>query len=443
MRNLLQSRNPKIALSDQWTRYSTISTSFKELWSIPSIVRGMTTQIDSNIEKRTATKTDVKSSIQISIDTSDTFQLAQLMPVLKSGIQISQPSSKKELSLIIASAYQAIEIHHPGARAIIARLDGAHSAKDISQEISAPLEVVEKVIEQLLIARLIDTTKSKLRLHNRFSSPIEQRAINNQDQSNDAFYRQLQQRIAPELAMTTWIDGVTDGGVTILSARQSFDIEIYGNNRVATLIYLALLASGVTNTKFSIGSRREQKTIGDADLGTGVLRTNDFGLDYKTRVAELSREWSLFPTPFKKQASSQVMMEKNLRIIVGNYSPELINQLMRDGSHHLFVGQIMGGTAQCGPLVWPQHSPCKGCAELAKTHLYGDKNLVPLVAAHDELPVALGFQVAGSAVQAVLQFIDTGRSELLGAQINFDYLSPSKFEIIRISRHPQCMCNWN
>lgn len=382
--------------------------------------------------------------IQVSLERSDSSEFSDFKPVLKSGVQISEPSAKKEKSLIVASAHHAIEIYHPGARAIIAKLDGTHCAQEISQEISAPIEVVEKVLEQLSIAKLIDTSKSKLRLHNRFSSPIEQRAVNNQDQSNDAFFRQLQQRIAPELTMTTWIDGVTDGGVAILSARQSFGVEIHGNNRVATLIYSALLASGVTNTKFSLGSRRDQKTIGDRDLGIGVLRTNDFGLNYMTRIAELSREWSLFPTPLKKSApsSSPGMLEKNLRIIVGNYPPELITQLMRDESHHLFVGQILGGTTQCGPLVCPKRTPCKKCAELAKSHLHGAQNLVPLNAANDELPVALSYQVAGSAVQAVLQFIDTGNSELIGAQINFDYLSPARSEIIRIARHPECICNW-
>lgn len=405
----------------------------------------MTTQLEATTVKNKGKRNNSTKTPQISIHKSDEAQLSQLKPVLKNGIHISEPSPKNEKSLIIASAYHAIEIHHPGARAIIAKLDGTHCAQDISEEISAPIEVVELVIQQLLMAKLIDTTKSKLRLHNRFTSPIEQRASNNQDQSNDAFYRQLQQRMAPELSMTTWIDGVTDGGIIVLSDRQNFGVEIHGNNRLATLIYSGLLASGVTNTKFSLGSRREQKTIGDKDLGTGVLRTNDFGLNYMMRIAELSREWSLFPTPLKKVApsSSNAMMEKNLRIIVGNYSPEVVTQLMRDGSDHLFVGQIMGGTTQCGPLVSPKKSPCKNCSELAKSHLYGAQTLIPLIAAHDELPVALGFQVAGFAVQAVLQFIDTGISELSGAQINFDYLSPSRSEIIRIARHPECMCNWD
>lgn len=369
---------------------------------------------------------------------------SQLRPTLKSGVQLSQPIFEKDESLIVAAAHYAIRIHHPGARAIIAKLDGTNCAKDISAEILAPLEVVEKVIEQLLSAQLVDTKKSKMRLHNRFHSPIQQRAVNTEDQSNDAFFKQLQQRMAPELTSTTWIEGVTDGGVEILSARQSFGVEIHGNNRLATLIYSGLLASGVTNTKFSLGSRRELRSIGDKDLGTGVLRINDYGLNYMARIEELSREWSLFPTPIKKTShpGGAPILENNLRVVVGNYPTELVNQLMRDGLNHLFVGQIMGSSTQCGPLVLPSKSPCRGCAELSRSELLGVGQLVAISPANDELPVAVGYHVAGAALLAILQFIDTGVSELVGAQLNFDYLSAAGSETIRIARHPKCICNW-
>jgi hypothetical protein len=102
-------------------------------------------------------------------------------------------------------------------------------------------------------------------LHNRFQSPIAERAANTEDQSNDASFRQLQLRMSPELSQTTWIPGVVDGGVQVLSSRQSFGVEIHGENRLATLIYAALLASGVTNTKFSIASHRAANSICESD----------------------------------------------------------------------------------------------------------------------------------------------------------------------------------
>jgi hypothetical protein len=381
---------------------------------------------------------------KISIEQFNTEIVSNAKPRLKTGVQISVPIAEIEQSLIIATAHRAITIHHPGARAIIAKFDGEHSANQISDEVNAPIEVVENVIVELLDAQLVDINKSKVRLHNRFQSPIAQRAAHTDDQSNDASYRQLQQRMVSELSQTTWVKGVTDGGVELLSARQSFGVEIYGSNRVATLIYNGLLASGVTNTRFSITSRRAQSSIGDSDLGTGILRTTDYGLNYVARMEELAREWSLFPTPSKnvKGSIDAPIPERNLRVVIGQYPVELIEQLMRDDMDHFYVGQIVGGAALCGPLVLPTKSPCKSCVEIGVSERYGMENLEPMNSHCDELPVSVGYQVAGVATQAVLQLIDTGSSEFIGSQLTFDYLSPAPGALTRFARHPKCPCQW-
>lgn len=381
---------------------------------------------------------------KISIEQDDTEITSEAKPRLKTGVQISVPIAEIEKSLIIATAHRAVTIHHPGARAIIAKFDGEHSAHQISDEVNAPIEVVEKVILELLNAQLVDINKSKVKLHNRFQSHIAQRAAHTEDQSNDASYRQLQQRMVSELSQTTWVKGVIDGGVELLSARQSFGVEIYGSNRVATIIYNGLLASGVTNTRFSITSRRTQSSIGDLDLGTGILRTTDYGLNYVARMEELAREWSLFPTPSKnvKGSIDAPIPERNLRIVVGQYPAELIEQLMRDDMDHFFVGQIVGGAALCGPLVVPAQSPCKSCIEMGIGERYGIEDLEPVNSHCDELPISVGYQVAGVATQAVLQLIDTGLSEFIGSQLTFNYLSPAPGALTRFSRHPKCLCQW-
>lgn len=381
---------------------------------------------------------------KISIEQDDTEITSEAKPRLKTGVQISVPIAEIEKSLIIATAHRAVTIHHPGARAIIAKFDGEHSAHQISDEVNAPIEVVEKVILELLNAQLVDINKSKVKLHNRFQSHIAQRAAHTEDQSNDASFRQLQQRMVSELSQTTWVKGVIDGGVELLSARQSFGVEIYGSNRVATIIYNGLLASGVTNTRFSITSRRTQSSIGDLDLGTGILRTTDYGLNYVARMEELAREWSLFPTPSKnvKGSIDAPIPERNLRIVVGQYPAELIEQLMRDDMDHFFVGQIVGGAALCGPLVVPAQSPCKSCIEMGMGERYGIEDLEPVNSHCDELPISVGYQVAGVATQAVLQLIDTGLSEFIGSQLTFNYLSPAPGALTRFSRHPKCLCQW-
>lgn len=381
---------------------------------------------------------------RISIERSQEDSSVRIKPRLKNGVLLSAPIAEVEKSLIIATAHRAITIHHPGARAIIAKFDGEHSADEISEEINAPIDVVDSIISQLLNAQLIDVSKSKIRLHNRFHSPIAERAAHTEDQSNDASFRQLQQRMVPELSQTTWVEGVVDGGVEKLSARQNFGVEIYGSNRVATLIYNVLLASGVTNTRFSLTSRRGNGAIGDTDLGTGVLRTTDYGLNYVNRLEELAREWSLFPTPSKnvKGTINAAIPERNLRIVVGQYPEELIAQFMRDGMDHLFVGQGVGGAALCGPLVIPAKSPCKECIEIGISDRFGMDQLQPLMTQIDELPVSIGYQVAGVAAHSVLQFIDTGASEFIGTQQTFDYLSPVRGGVTRYARHPKCSCQW-
>ena len=251
--------------------------------------------------------------------------------------------------------------------------------------------------------------------------------------------------MSPELSQTTWVSGVVDGGVEVLSSRQNFGVEIHGENRLATLIYAALLASGVTNTKFSIASNRDVTSIGDGDLGTGVLRISDFGLNYKSRIEELTREWSLFPTASKnvKGSINSQIPERNVRVIVGRYSPQLQEQLMRDGMDHLFVGSVFGGAAYAGPLVQPGKTPCVQCLEMGKAERYGITHLVPVASHNLEIPVAISYQMAGTIVQAILQLIDTGTCELTGAQMCFDYTTPVQQVPVRFSRHPQCQCQWN
>lgn len=83
---------------------------------------------------------------RISIERTHEESSTQIKPRLKNGVLLSAPIPEAEKSLIIATAHRAITIHHPGARAIIAKFDGEHSADEISEELNAPVEVIENVI---------------------------------------------------------------------------------------------------------------------------------------------------------------------------------------------------------------------------------------------------------------------------------------------------------
>jgi len=369
-------------------------------------------------------------------------------PRLKNGVYISRASAKSEKSIYVATSHHAIEIFHCGARAIIAQLNGSQTPEEISAILSAPIEVIDRVLSELRDANFIDTIKNKITLHNRFQSAIASRAIHTQDQSLDGAFSQLQKRLAPELSQATWLAGVKDGGVEMLSTRQNFGVEIFGSSRTATLICSILLASGVTNTRVAMTSTQQHPTIGACDLGTGALRTSDIGLSYRTRLEELSKEWSLFPVASQRgsvhSSIPEPMPERNLRIIVGDYEPELIEHFTRDGHDHLFVGKTAGGVATCGPLVRPGLTPCLKCLLLGSEERYGrfQSQLTATPGTSEEFPIAIAHQLAAIAAHTALQYIDTANSPLMGAQIQLNYLEPLMPIINRFSRHPQCACTW-
>ncbi len=370
-------------------------------------------------------------------------------PRLKNGIYISQVVSAEESSMCVAGPTHAIQIFHAGARAIISSLNGLQTPEEISSILCAPIDVIDTVLEELMAANFLDTVRNKITLHNRFQSTIPARAMHTEDQSRDAAYSQLQRRLAPELSQATWLSGVSDGGVGLLSTRQDFGVEIFGSSRTATLLFSILLASGVTNTRFALNTAHSHPTISDIDLGSGALRTSDIGLSFQSRLEELSREWSLFPVashPGSIHKPVAVLIpERNLRIIVGSYDQELVNHFSRDGHDHLFIGKLAGGVATCGPLVRPGLTPCMSCLTLGNTERFGQfhKRLSPPSGTSEEFPIAIAHQLAAIAAHTVLRFIDTGESTLMGAQIHLNYLDPHAPTIHRFSRHPSCTCQWD
>jgi hypothetical protein len=369
-------------------------------------------------------------------------------PRLKNGVYISRAATPEVKSIHVATSRHAIEIFHGGARAIISQLNGLQTPEEISTVLSAPIEVIDRVLTELKDAHFIDTVRNKITLHNRFQSAIASRSANTQDQSLDAAFSQLQKRLAPELSQATWIVGVNDGGVELLSNRQNFGVEIFGSSRTATLICSILLASGVTNTRMALTSTQQHPTVIDSDLGTGALRTCDIGLNFRGRLEELSREWSLFPVASHRGSThkpvAEIIPERILRIIVGNYEPELIEHLTHDTQDHLFVGKIAGGVATCGPLVMPGRTPCIQCLALGAEERYGSfqSELMATQGTSDELPIAIAHQLAAIAAHTALCFIDTGTSSLIGAQIQVNYLEPLTPKLNSFSRHPRCHCVW-
>ena len=373
--------------------------------------------------------------------------LEPIFPRLKNGIFISTSTVKEEGSITIATSFHGIEIIHSKARSIIEHFTGALSTVEIASQLDLPLSIIDSIIKELLNVNFLDTQRNTIKLNNRFQSSIESRAVHTKDQSNDAAYSQLQKRLAPELSHATWIKGVRDGGVDLMTARQNYGIEIIGNSRTATLLYSILLASGVTNTRISLSASYKHPTVVYSDLGTGSLRTTDLGLNFKKRIEELSREWSLFPVASsyalaQRGAPRPVLPEKNLRIICDSFDSQYVEHLLKDGHDHLFIGRTPGHSATVGPFVKPGNSPCRHCLSLIEAERVGVAQLSLPLSTSDELPIAIAHQVAALAAHAALKFIDTGESDLLAAQLIVDFLDALRPRLQRFPQHPGCSCLW-
>ncbi len=370
-----------------------------------------------------------------------------IFPRLKNGIFISTPAEKEEKSITVATSFYGIEIIHSRARLIIEHFTGVLSCDEIASALDIPISTIDSIIKELLDANFLDTQRNSIKLNNRFQSSIASRAAHTQDQSNDAAYSQLQKRLAPELSQATWIKGVRDGGVDLMTSRQNYGVEIIGNSRTATLLYSILLASGVTNTRISLSASYKHPTVVYSDLGSGSLRTTDLGLNFKKRVEELSREWSLFPVASsyalaQRGAPKPVLPEKNLRIICDSFDSQYVEHLLKDGHDHLFIGRSPGHAATIGPFVQPGNSPCRRCLSLIEAERIGVQQLSKPLSTSDELPIAIVHQVAALAAHAALKFIDTGESELLAAQLIVDFLDALNPRLQRFPHHPGCSCLW-
>jgi hypothetical protein len=264
-----------------------------------------------------------------------------------------------------------------------------------------------------------------------------------QDQSADAGYIQLQSKITPELSATTWIAGVNDGGVEVLTNRRLALIEISGENRIATQLYGILLASGVTQTKMASAARRDRARIGNQDMCAGLLASNDVGSNFQHTLEEKSRELALFPN--KDKSGSDDIPEMFLKIFIGNGHEALIAQSMSEDEIHLIVAAPDGPSIEVGPLVIPGKSACSRCVTLARGDQHPRSREIDIYrSTHTELeiPVTIAHFVAAQIASEILRFIDTKKSVLISTRVRTNYLDVCNPQHIRFARHPLCGCSW-
>jgi hypothetical protein len=351
--------------------------------------------------------------MKIQIQETDSNDLLLMRPRLKRGaIVLPLNDSPIEGSRIFVGCNgSGVECEAIGIRLIVGAFDGKKSAQEIAKSLSIDPYIVCEVIQQLLRAGLIDHEITQIIAPGRFKE---------QDQSADAGYIQLQSKITPELSATTWITGVNDGGVEVLTNRRLALIEISGENRIATQLYGILLASGVTQTKMASAARRDRARIGNQDMCAGLLASNDVGSNFQHTLEEKSRELALFPN--KDKSASDDIPEMFLKIFIGNGHEALIAQSMSEDEIHLIVAAPDGRG--------DQHPRSREIDIYRSTHT------------ELEIPVTIAHFVAAQIASEILRFIDTKKSVLISTRVRTNYLDVCNPQHIRFARHPLCGCSW-
>jgi hypothetical protein len=363
---------------------------------------------------------------------------------LKEGISIY----RTPIGLRCGTARSSFAIPEKGYVRALEILSGSHGDEiDIAESCGMTADEYRELIWHLEEHEFLETSPSILSVTTRFQSVAKHKR---RDILPDASFSQLQKRVAPELSHTRLLPGVNDSGASIINARQNVRIEIYGSDRIATLLYGILLSSGVTYTHFALGTRLHDPLIIDTDLSAGFIRSTDVGQSYRQRMEDLGKELSLFP--IERLENAQELdgepPERYIKIHVGAMDTHLLSQWMSAGQEHIVISPPDGGKCVIGPLVQPGKTPCTRCRNISIEEVIGspsvtaDKVLIGDRPDNQEMPVFVAHYLAGLIASFILQRIDSNTSDLTGAYMEVDSLALSSSSLIPVSRNPACGCHW-
>ena len=235
----------------------------------------------------------------------------------------------------------------------------------------------------------------------------------------------------------------------VLSARQSYLIEISGSNRVATLLYSLLLASGATQTRYCAKSVAHAR-ISDLDIALAGISPKDIGAPLIKERETHRQDLSLFPLD-KEFSYLDELSTPDLAIHCGDLDPEKYAHWMASGQPFLHIPSPIADVAEIGPLVIPGKTPCIRCAHLSRQSHNGAASVptlpTSLATTSDGYPVIAAHYVAAIAASLALSFCDclTRNEEcaVTGKVTICDYQSLSTPQEVVIARHPHCGCSFN
>ncbi len=370
-------------------------------------------------------------------------------PRLKAGVRFSNTFSEGKERVVVGNFDHSFEIFHNGARSVIELLNGSKSSEEIRMHVGISQIEFDEIIAILYSHNFLDFRQSRIVLSNRFHSSVPSiaaRAKRRNVEAQDPALQLLHKRLAPELSEITWRDGIDDGGIEVISARQDFDVVIYGTSRIAVLLYGILLGSGVTNTAMGSQGIRENEAISHRDIGSTYLRASDVGSSFRMRLADLSKEFALFPIPSDNK--KRELKEKSLRIYVGDPTKEdlstgLISEWMRSRLDFFLVYTPQGGGIVWGPLVKPGKTPCLRCIQISRVEQGDISQFLENDSDDCESSIASAHEIAGHIAQELLSYIDGIDKSLVGSRTRFHSGALCNREHITYALHPRCGCAWS
>ena len=350
-----------------------------------------------------------------------------------------------EQAYFLGKPQQLIRICTSEEKALALELINGKSEDEILQMEGVDADLLRKILSELEIAQLLDTEEAALKVSQRYISKVEERVEKSKKGFVDAALSQLQNRAIPELNQCTWITDVRDGGVSTLTERQSYVIEINGPGRVATILYSLLLLSGFSHVRFALGFRSRNPQIGDNEIGAATMGAADVGKNFQNYSESLRRELSLFPLERDHNYLNQ-SLTPDLIIQCGEIDPEKLSLWMSTSQNFLLIPTPQADTAEIGPLVIPGKSPCLRCLLLVSKEQRQIQQGFEMNQLRDvEYPQIAAHFIAAMAASLVAKYFDLSesegsRQELIGTVITVDYQSLSRSRSTVIPMHPLCGC---
>ena len=367
---------------------------------------------------------------------------------IKAGVKLFEGNNQGEYFL--GRPKQLTRISTSDEKALALELISGKSEEEILHIDGIDTKLLQRILDELEVAQLIDTEQNALKVSQRYISKVEQRVEKSKKGFVDAALLQLQKRAVPELNQCTWIDGARDGGIKTLTERQSPLIEISGQNRVASILYSLLLLSGFSQSRCASGSRVRLPQIGDKDIGAASIGASDVGKNFLNHCESLRRELSLFP-PERDHNYLDELSTPDLIIHCGEIDPEKLSHWMSTGQKFLLIPTPQADSAEIGPLVIPGKSPCLRCLALvSKEQSQIQQRFEIGQVLEAEYPQIAAHFIAAMAASLVANYFDlsneenskvqNAKQELVGTVVTVDYQSLSRPRSTVIPRHPLCGC---